>query len=51
MLPLHVALRGHHAIQTKLVQVITNPHEANGKLVAGTLWWACARCLTQMFVL
>jgi hypothetical protein len=35
--------------QTKLVQVVTNPHEANGKLVAGHLWWACARCLTLYY--
>jgi hypothetical protein len=27
--------------QTLLVQVIATPHEANGKLVAGHLWWAC----------
>jgi hypothetical protein len=25
------------------------PYEANGKLVAGHLWWACARCLTPHF--
>src|SRR5262245_58279938 len=24
-----------------LVQVLRTPHEANGKLVAGSLWWAC----------
>jgi hypothetical protein len=34
---------------TKLVQVITAPFEANGKLVAGHLWWACARCLKPYF--
>ena len=32
-----------------LVQVLREPHEANGKLVAGSLWWACARCLTAYY--
>jgi hypothetical protein len=34
---------------TKLVQVMSTPYEANGKLVAGHLWWACARCLQPYF--
>jgi hypothetical protein len=34
---------------TLLVQVVSTPHEANGKLVAGHLWWACARCLKPYF--
>src|SRR5215211_7626420 len=34
---------------TMLVQVVRTPHEANGKLVAGHLWWACARCLTPYY--
>jgi hypothetical protein len=34
---------------TMLVQVIRTPHEANGKLVAGHLWWACARCLKPYY--
>ena len=32
-----------------LVQVLREPHEANGKLVAGSLWWACARCLKPYY--
>ena len=30
--------------QHKMVQVLLNPHEANGKLICGSLWWGCARC-------
>ena len=30
--------------QHKMVQVLRNPHEANGKLTCGSLWWGCARC-------
>ncbi|HEX2462650.1 MAG TPA: hypothetical protein VHJ58_21095, partial [Vicinamibacterales bacterium] len=26
-----------------MVQVLRNPHEAKGKLIAGSLWWACGR--------
>ena len=32
-------------LQHQMVQVLRNPHEADGKLVAGSPWWACARCL------
>ena len=35
--------------QHRMVQVLCNPHEANGKLVAGGLWWACARCLKPYY--
>jgi hypothetical protein len=36
-------------LQHQMVQVLRNPHEANGKLVAGSLWWACARCLKPYY--
>jgi hypothetical protein len=36
---------------TQMVQVLRNPHEANGKLIAGSLWWACARCLTPYYMI
>ena len=32
-----------------MVQVLRTPHEANGKLVAGSLWWACGRCLRPYY--
>lgn len=35
--------------QHQMVQVLRDPHEANGKLVAGSLWWACARCLKTYY--
>ena len=35
--------------QHQMVQVLRDPHEANGKLVAGSLWWACARCLKPVY--
>jgi Rubredoxin-like zinc ribbon domain (DUF35_N) len=37
--------------QHKLVQVMMQPFEANGKIVAGGLWWACARCLKPYFMI
>jgi hypothetical protein len=40
-------MMGHY--QHQMVQVLRAPHEANGKLVAGSLWWACARCLTPVY--
>jgi hypothetical protein len=38
---------GHY--QHKMVQVLRAPHEANGKLICGSLWWACARCLKPVY--
>jgi hypothetical protein len=35
----------------QMVQVLRNPHEANGKLVAGGLWWACDRCRTPYYLI
>jgi len=35
--------------QHQMVQVLRDPHEANGKLVAGSLWWACARCQLAIY--
>jgi len=35
--------------QSTMVQVLRTPHEANGKLIAGHLWWACARCLAPYY--
>ena len=32
-----------------MIQVLRTPHEANGKLIAGHLWWACARCLAPYY--
>jgi hypothetical protein len=36
-------------MQHQMVQVLRDPHEANGKLVAGSLWWACARCQLAIY--
>jgi hypothetical protein len=36
-------------MQHQMVQVLRDPHEPNGKLVAGSLWWACARCLKSYY--
>jgi hypothetical protein len=38
-------------VSHQMVQVLRNPHEANGKLIAGSLWWACARCLTPYYLI
>jgi DNA-directed RNA polymerase subunit RPC12/RpoP len=35
----------------QMVQVLRNPHEANGKLAAGSLWWACARCQKPYYLI
>ena len=35
--------------QHQMVQVLRDPHEANGKLICGSLWWACARCLKPVY--
>ena len=37
--------------QHKMVQILRNPHEANGKLICGSLWWACARCLKPVYLI
>ena len=31
------------------MQVVRNPHELDGKLMHGGLWWACARCLVPVY--
>jgi hypothetical protein len=37
--------------QHKLIQLMTQPFEANGKIVGGGLWWACARCKKPYFLI
>ena len=36
--------------QHKMVQILRAPHEANGKLICGSIWWACARCLKPVYL-
>ena len=36
--------------QHQMVQVLRSPHEANGKLICGSIWWACARCLKPVYL-
>jgi hypothetical protein len=37
--------------QHQMVQVLRDPYEANGKLVGGGLWWACARCMKPQYLI
>jgi hypothetical protein len=35
--------------QHTLVQLMTQPFEVNGKIIAGGLWWACSRCMKPYY--
>jgi hypothetical protein len=37
--------------QDAMIQMLHQPYEANGKLVGGALWWACARCKKPYFLI